>query len=289
MKNILSLFGLLILITMINNGCEEIEVLSVSDEDEITRYLEVTEEGIELFRKDSLYSFIEYELPFDTATYTDVLLDIDRNITISIKGPVQISNLGSYKEALVIVNDVYEIRTNRIVKTDTTFHDTTRTFTRYGYFLKLLNDSYPFLGWKLYGYNSIGTLPVPAVVEIRSSDDTTSFHGDIRMLTTSAISFNLSFLKLDQFPVINKGDTLFFDVKRVTSIPSYYFVTYDSQNGFSYTMMDKINNDQIVDTVVVPDNLGKLWNNIVIQAFQESEPAGKHLRTWTVPYRLNLF
>ena len=274
---------------MINNGCEEIEVPYVSDDDEILRYLEVTEEGIELFRKDSLYSFIEYQLPFDTAIYTDVLLDIDRDITISIEGPVQIGNLGTYKEALVIVDDVYEIRTNRIVGTDTTFHDTTRTFTRYGYFLKLLNDSYPFLGWKLYGYNPIGTLPVPAVVEIRSSDGTTSFHGDIRMLADRAVSFNISYLKLDKFPVINKGDTLFFDIRGVTTIPSYYFVTYDNQDGFSFTTMDKVNNDQTVDTVVVPANLDKLWNNIVIQAFQESEPAGKHLRTWTVPYRLNLF
>lgn len=289
MKNILFLFGLLILTVMINNGCEEIDVPFVSDHDEINRYLEITEEGVELFRKDSLYSVIEYQLPFDTAKYIDVLLDIDRDVTISIEGPVQINTLGSYKEALVIVDDVYEIRTNRIVGIDTTFHDTTRTFTRYGYFLKLLNDSYPFLGWKLYGYNSIGALAVPSAVDIRSSANPTSFPGDIRMLTTKAVSFNLSFLRLDRFPVVNKGDTLFFDVRGNTVIPSYYFITYDNLNGFSFTMMDKINNDQTIDTVVIPDNLDKLWNNIVIQAFQESEPAGNHLRTWTVPYRLNFF
>ncbi len=269
-------------------GCEEIEIPVISDEDQLLSYLENTEEGVELFRIDSLFDETLYSVPFDNALYKDVFQSNRRNVNITIGDVSEIENIGFVREAIAIVEDFYTVKTFRYTGNDTTSGESTRSIIRYAYFLKLGDDSRAFLGWKMYGFNSLGLIPAPVTIEGKSTDNSVQFDGDSRSYRNRTVGFNLPYIKLEDFPLIEKGMKLEIKAERTAPTAEYHIISAESDKGFLTYPMKYINGTNSIDTVSTPSNNNRLWNIITIQSFDGTLPAGQHIRTWCIPYRVNL-
>jgi len=312
------------------SGCEEKDVPFVIDSDEIRRYLAEQDEARQLFRTDKLVVGDPYTMPYDSATYYDSVIGvvriqydvqlpgaegkgIIRFDTISVN-PLRIDtvtgwitgdygNLGLLREAWVEIQDKISVRTLRIHNGDTLQEIVTdRRLFRYGFFLKIGSDAASYLGWKLWGYNSIGTdadiLPVRVSVEDSHSN---VYAGDLDMYTERPKSIDYSgnfnrsrkFIRLDQLVPVDEGSRLIIRTQTYDpSIPVHrlQFISAADDGGFftrlmTYDGVTADNRVKYVDTVDTPDNNPRVWNIIYMQSFRNDEFF--FLRSWCVPYRID--
>lgn len=167
-RNILkNIFGIL-LVLLICTGCEkEIEVLQISDTNELEQYIAYDDLGKTFFSTANLISELPYFYPFDsTGYYVDLFDSLDREIISffplkkygdGYSNPSQEfgSSIGASEDAEVTVHDRLYARTIRVEGIDTTVVNALiyRDYIRYGYFMKLGDDGQLFSGWLLRGFN----------------------------------------------------------------------------------------------------------------------------------------
>ena len=181
-------FGLLALA-----GCEEREVPPIEDQLSLESYIYGSEDCRELLRTDDLFLEDEYTIPFDSAVYKMIVDSMHTRLELDIHMDTPKydslrrfwyrtsheydypSLKGTYWDAEAIIDDRFFVRTLRIIDNDTTEKATERVITRYAYFIKIGDDSRPYLGWKLWGYN--GGAPYSSAMEVRSEDGAV-FRGD---------------------------------------------------------------------------------------------------------------
>jgi hypothetical protein len=135
-------------------GCKEKNVPFASDKDELIAYFTSSPDAQDLFRTTNLFSKEPYTLPGASTIYIDSVVSVTRQFLTEITDTtLHYENLGWYREAYVIVQDDFLMHTTKINGVDTTTSDYHRGVRRLAYFIKIANDSQPFLGWLLYGFN----------------------------------------------------------------------------------------------------------------------------------------
>ena len=285
MRYQLSIF-LLSALALLIAGCGDKDVPFVSDTDEITRFITSSADGRELFRADSLMLEVDFTVANGTASYIDIIDSVTRTIDVDIRGPFDFDNLGQLKEAVAVVEDLFYVRT---VRTDSVFApivSRTRLLQRYGYFLKLGDDSRPFLGWKLYGYNGFGASSAPLNVSVKTTDGNTSFVGDDRSLTNTAKALGMSYIKLEDIEEIENGSTLLVETTSLTPKPYYNLLSVASSAGFVTTPMSTVDSTHHTVSLKMSTTNKRFWDIMMIQTLKDSIPAGNLVKAWCIPYRV---
>jgi len=281
-------------------GCEKRKDIFLNDVDEISRYIVETEQGIDLFRATELIPTITYSVPFDSDPYRDSVTSQTRKITVLVDTvAVEYAGLGQVLEAWATVEDRISV-TTIIERAD--FADTlrgVRVLTRYGFFLKLGNDSHDYLGWLLWGYNPIGEFPTPVNVRVSYLDgeDSVTFFGDLSAYSTRhngasdgkpGVTDNISvrFQQVLELKTIPNGGKLVLQTNTANgSSPVRYYqhISSFTGSGVEHSLMSRVNRDISRDTLKTPDDNPRLWNILFIQSFEDER--AQFSKCWCIPYR----
>ncbi len=274
-------------------GCEEKDVTIVSDEEELLSYMELSEDALGLFSLDSLDT-LEYTIPSRPGRYQEVVDSIKRFITVSLsKSTVKAGALGDVREAIVNVSDEYYITINKIKSTGTLSKPELRVLTRNGHFLKLGDDSRPFIGWKLYGYsgyNHVG-LSIPVAVDLKDSAGQSSFTGDARLFRSSPYDDNfrtIPTIKLEDMTQVSPSSLLIINAASDTTATMKVFQTFvsaETASGHYYEKMDSVTLYHTTDTIRALPGTDQLWNTINFVSFDFINEWPTARAFWSIPYR----
>ncbi len=313
-------------IALLVTGCEERETPIIYDSEIIKQYIYESEEGQGLFRTDSLFLETTFSIPFDTAVYQVIVDSVLRNIEVEVfVDSIRYDDVnrityrlrhdygspfGELWDAEAVVDDRFFVTVLRIAGSDTTREEEQRLVTRYGYFLKLGDDTQPYFGWKLWGYNG-GAPYRPMQMEVRSDDGTISFRGDnngydkIRYTVvyeniTADTSYTLPgasrylYLRVDQLGKINNGEVL---IAQATDVPNeswYQSLSGLTDSGYVMHLMHRPDSSQYLDTIHTASNHRLLWNLLFVQEIrrffipnQVVDTMGTNWYGWCVPYWVN--
>jgi len=293
-------------------GCEEKDVPFVVDEDEIARYAVEDEIARELFRTDSMIITDLYTMPFDdSATYRDSVIEVQR-LQFDVVFPgrngdgkdangeyilADYGNLGFLREAYVEILDKFTVQTLRFYNGDTIQEIISdRRLKRYGFFIKLGNDSQAYLGWLLWGFNGVRSNVMPVKVNLTDSHANSYSVGNQFYSDVSVSSFNgtlLNYKRLSNFIPINEGSNLILNTETNdagTPVRRVQFVSAAENNGFftrpmTYTGTTSGGQFKEVDTVKTPTANRRTWNLIYMQSFKSDEFF--FLGNWVVPYKVD--
>ena len=326
-------FRLAVVVTLVATGlltlagCEEKEVPPVEDLSSLESYIYGSEECRDLYRTSNLFLEDEYSIPLDSAIYKTIVDSMHRSVELDIyMDTPKYDSLrhfwyrtsheydypslkGTYWDAEAIIDDRFFVRTLRMIDNDTTEKAVERVVTRYAYFIKIGDDSRPYLGWKLWGYNG-GAPHLSARMEVRSQDGAV-FRGDnfgydeFRYIihwenlsngdTTCRVgSSDHRYMRVDQLGVIEDGSELYLDGSNIENESYYQTVSALTDSGYHLHMMNRPDSSHYVDTVKTPDNNPLLWNLLFFQEWQRYEipgnlppdTIGTNWHGWCVPYRV---
>lgn len=270
-------------------GCEPKDVPVVIDEDELIRYMNETEDGRELFRTDSLISSASYQTPFDNAVWRDSVIAHKRVMNANAsKQEADYGSLGMLKEGVVLVNDQFTVQTTRTFPDSVVVDTTVRTVTRDAFFLKLGDDSRPFVGWVMWGYNGIGGETLPVNVWMMP-DSSQQFFGDRNPNTLNGKLLRLGgpFIPLTDIRAITDGETIVCSTATANSqipVRTFQILSFADRSGFTTSGMNKIDRKRYVDTIETPLGNPRLWNIIYFRSYDDQ--TRRILASWTVPYRV---
>lgn len=263
-----SLLIVAVVLAMWSSGCKEKDVPFVSDIDYMLQYLERSEDGVELFRWDSLIVPSNYKLPFTAAVFRDSVtghtrtVDFNEVLMKDFGVPV-----GVQPSCYFRVTDLFQVRTRKIDGIDTTFVESQRSLLRSGVFAKLGSDYEPFLGWVLWSYcgrgafeNGSATLQVLTTFQILGQ--------------TPAAYDQEQLVRLTSLKSISNGATVV--IRTTSNTPDNLrepspILSAASDSGFMQRSMDRIDRDHYVDTLKTPTGNKRLWNLIYIQTFHDTE------------------
>jgi hypothetical protein len=294
---------LAVLAAILASGCEEKEVTPIKDEDQLVGIIEDSEDGRELFRADDLVPSEPYRFPGDTTTWVDSVHNSVRTYGISMideSTPVSEwadwGQLGILREAVVSVTDELEVA-RYAVNSPGVLPDTANwTLRRFGFFLKLGDDSEDFLGWRLWGYNSSGSgsfpLPLSVDVDYTAADGTPLgfFRGDESAYTLRPKRIGTDFRFLPMADLVSVGGGAQFRIQTSVRIsdpmaPRYFpLLSAEDVDGMSFDVMNQVSREEYRDTVYSPNPNGRLWNIICIHAVNDQTRS--HARSWCFPYRV---
>lgn len=269
-------------------GCEEREIPVITDEGQIIQYLALTGEGRELFRTHDLIPDDPYLLPYDGSVYQDLVDSIWRDIDVFIdtSRTYDFEALGHHYIAVATVTDLFFVTTVGVLSGDTTRIFGERLVKRYGYFVKLGDDSKPYLGWKLRGFNSLGSSPAPVNLSVKTADGAQTLAAALAQYNYDAPGSSLPFIHIYDINDLNNGDALIFNVSPRADDPVtyYHLTTGATKAGFVTQAMDRIDDQHWVDTIVTPSPNPRLYNIVFVQSFL-TPPSFKYMRGWCIPYR----
>jgi len=283
------LFSLGFLVLSVGCGCNPKDILFVSDDDELTRYMNETEEGRELFRTDDLIPSSPYETPVDNAIWSDSVLAHERVMSVNPSNQeADYGSLGLLREGVVLVNDQFTVETTRLFPDSTVVDTTVRTVSREAFFLKLGNDDRPFSGWIMWGYNGIGGEILPVNVWMRP-ESSQLFFGDKSPNTINGklLSLGGPFIALTDIRALGDGESIVCSTVTAnsqTTVRTYQVLTFAEESGFGTSGMNQIDRKRYIDTISTPVANPRLWNIIYFQSFDDQ--TRKLLASWTVPYRI---
>ena len=274
----------------------------IIDADEILRYLDEVAIARELFRTTDLISTEPYTLPFDNGIITDRVLGIKRIREVNLvplktwngRDSVYTSDgalyqdygaLGSLREALVEVQDVITIETQRTYPTFTVFDTGTTSLTRYAFLIKGGADSKPYVGWLLWGFRgSSSSDPLPTHVEASGGAD--FFHTQI--YDTVALSSygwvpHVRYERLTYMDTIKANEQVHVII---TNAGNYPTVTDFNNSGLFVKATTRYTDDGIVEDSLsyqLPATTPRLYNLLIVQRFAQGNFPNRSI--YTIPYR----
>ncbi|MEW6413519.1 MAG: hypothetical protein AB1483_13770 [Candidatus Zixiibacteriota bacterium] len=313
--NRVSTFTLLVAGSLIMSACDEIDIPVIVDSEEIIRYISESDDAIALFRNTNIIPEDQYTFADEPGViYFDVDDSVKREISVDIITEQMSQNGASYvqdfgppisvsRDAEATVVDNFYVTKHRIEGTDSSETSSRYTLTRYGYFIKIGDDSKAFVGWKLMGFGGGGTASETRVLAER--EDATTFwadsvlqkRNDYLLIDVSRVPWDtlgpdtlpttyytdhvyLDITGEDGIAVISDGEALEFSVTTPV-VPPHYTVAGETDNGFhKYAFVPGDDSILRVTINTVDNNQNPL--NILI--FQHHNLTNK---MWCIPYRVS--
>ena len=297
-------------------GCEEEpELLHIYHQDEISRYLAETEEGRDLFRTDNLFAGDTFTIPLDDSAYYRILVDsVQRTMEFLITPDSVLKDfdgLSLKRDAEVIVDDIFHTRTLRITAADTSETSEALAVTRYAYFRKIGDDSRPYVGWKLYGYNP-GSPKDLVRVTIKMEGggefpgdtvawpyDRFSYTGHYTQSDGSVVIIpnqksRYKYVKLTDIINIGDGSQLIVESKLVANRSYFQLMSAATDAGWRNSVAHRPDSGSYLDTLKTPTNNPRLWNLVFLREFWRvripggtgSDSMAVYSHGWCVPYRI---
>jgi hypothetical protein len=159
---------------------------------------------------------------------------------------------------------------------------------RYGFFLKLGDDSRPYLGWTLYGFNGMGNFNPPITPTIKPPGGSFTvnllFYPETPKSNSSRIS-KRPFIKLSELPVIPTGAEVgvFTDKPPSGGLTDYPLVNLDSESGYVTTSLTRNTPENYSGTVDLRNSSTRRYDFFHMQSFHDNEFF--HTLSWAVPFR----
>lgn len=306
---LLLLFAVLAMLIGLYSSCRELDVPYFSDEDNIMAYIEQAEDGREFFRTKGLYSDSPYTIYGDTAIYRLIVDSVHRSPELSIVqrgGQLKDYRIGTdpLRDAEVVIDDIFYGRLFRMAGTETTHVDRTWGFTRRGLFLKLGADDHDFLGWKLWAYNGgLDIIGTPVNLLFTRSNGTYFSYlppggekqkwyiprpSDGSLYDTSTHFTHENYTRLDQFPVIGKGEVLSLQ-GRVPDRTTQLLLNGMLQSGYDVQQIRQPTADYFIDSVRTAAVNLRNWNMFTMtqkKTFVQNNVTIVSYIYWCVPYRV---
>jgi hypothetical protein len=318
MRNVWSLSRVLLLLipaVTLLIGCEERESFFIDDDEEIRRYLSTTEEGRELFRTEGLVP--DHPYAAGSAVHQDSIVYFERVITIDrVRADTLTSEFrafsGRARHAELTVEDFWEVQLTKIgpEPEDTAVTFQNRYMTRHALFVKVGDDTRPYAGWRMWGFN--GGYPL-APADITITDESgKSFQGDpttysrqeyylvnlavsppdyvrnssgtpVRYLTAQA------YLPLTDIAAVGDGDSLQINGDFLTNLDRYQLVAWESDTGFVVQALTVFPlEDRFFGVVHTRSNTPHRYNILYLQQIRYSfaTPEIVTHQGWCAPFRI---
>jgi len=263
-------------------GCEEEEVYTVSQEEEIERWVTDSDDGRELFGAVDLEDSWTFSPPGSDTIYTAILMSRSRSVDATTSGPRDFG-IGSYYIAFATVMEqavgiLRKQADGRTVETQFRWY-----LERVGFFVKLGDNRQPFSGWVLCGYYG-----GPVV----NSFDITALTGEIIDNHTHGVLVGDStyrdelyaFKDVDEVEILAKGSQLVFD-----GCPNcVLFVNYESPSGFTTVNVTDVETDSLCfcDTLQTPTTTDRFWNLLYVTSMCMSDDSVLVVEHSFIPYKL---
>lgn len=309
----------LILVLIIMSACEEREVFPIYDDDELDRYLVDTEEGRELFRTDDLFPDDEYKVPYDdAAVYHDVVDSVKRKINrwITPTYPQKEKDFGSYgvlRDAEYEIIDTLFVTAVRDSSGILTTTQKSIKLTRYGYFLKLGADKYPFNGWSLWGYNGgESSLPQSMMAKLQDGSRVSTEGTALSPFTYIVIdtfydsnaqeyiyqqrvqSTNYKYARLGDIADLSGDSIVVFEGDSYPNRSYYHLLSAFTNDDYIMQQFDRTDSTHYLDTLRLANPNPHLWNVVLLhelrRSFPQNPPDGDTMviqnSAWCFPYRI---
>ncbi|MFH1372696.1 MAG: hypothetical protein ABII79_02730 [bacterium] len=296
---------LLLLLVVLGLVCvcgKEQEIPILIDEDELMRYLAETEEGRDLFRTSDLFTSNSFSIPLDDICYYRIVIDsIIRSMELTMDHHSifkDFGDVGLKRDAEVVIDDIFYTRTIRTCPTDTSETKEACLVTRYAYFRKIGDDTQPYAGWKLYGYNPgspKNTMRVTVTAEgglsfpgdtvgfpyetfryiIHYNDtfktynqDSTNYRIDSIVPAKIPGETNYRYVKLSDIANIGDGDRLVIKTRDVANRSYYQLMSAATDAGWGNSVAHRwSDSSHYLDTLKTPTNNPRLWNLVFLREF----------------------
>lgn len=264
------------------SACKEKDVPFIIDEEEIERAALESDEGRDLFRTNNIILSDPYMLA-DGSVCKDSIVSHKRELSVVAPDTlIDYGSLGYIREALFRATDTFLVHTTRVKGTDTATYQAKRVFVRHAAFLKLGDDSRPFVGWVLFGFNGYGgSGSRPTYVTLYSQNSAPNFLGEGAYPTSLVDIVGPPYMRLDRVPEFDKGTRLPIKV----SVSATPILTLETDSGFFNRTPIRESEGNFVDTIQTPNDNDALYNLIVVQPLVDSTglPGRNGI---LVPYRL---
>lgn len=261
-------------------GCEEIEVETVSQLEEVERYLSDSEIGRELFSQDYLKHTVSYTFTGNDTVYDELFQSTQRSYQVDIPGLLTLP-YGEYYYATVQVTDdvTYTLRKSiNTVNIDTTL---TKRFTRKAFLVKLGENDQSFSGWVLKGYNG-GQEQIP--VDITDKNSQAIKHG-VHLLDYNTEIENLKFFPSDSITMIPDGSDLYVSGDAGGKLYSVHY----APTGLELTDIDVTPTTPSLydDTLATPSNNTRFWSLIhLFNVTRSNDSTNPGTMSWFIPYKI---
>lgn len=296
-------------------SCNKLDVPVIVDSEEIIRYISESDDAIALFRTTDIIPEDQYSFADEPGVvYFDVVDSVKREISVDIITEQMSQDGASYvqdfgppisvsRDAEATVVDNFYVKTHRVDATS--MSETSRVYklTRYGYFIKIGDDSKAFVGWKLMGFGGGGPT-YPTRVRAEREDATTFWadsvlqkRNDYLLIDVSRVPWDT--LGLDTLPttyytdhvylditgdngiaVIPDGEALEFSIS-TPLVPPHYTVAGETDNGFHKYAFTPGDDSVLRATINTVDNNPSTLNILIFQHHNVTN------KMWCIPYRVS--
>ncbi|UCG60546.1 MAG: hypothetical protein JSV52_09435 [Candidatus Zixiibacteriota bacterium] len=280
---LLIILALCAAVVLVVPGCEEQEVYTISQEEELERFITDSEEGRELFRIHDLVVDAVYNYAGNDTNYTDMLISTSRSVEVVASEDSLIDiGVGLYFFATITVRDKVIGRTQKQIGEQTIEENFEINIERRAYMIKLGDNSQAFAGWIIYGYD--GGHPIPAVKVITPDADTFAVHYNRDLIINNTTIEG--FLDIDDVFMLDKGAQVIID----GCVFNRSAVNYEGTGGF---FIDGFTHPHttgtcVADTINVAAVTDRFWNTLFIRTYAGEDTEVVYYNGSFVPYKIDL-
>lgn len=265
-------------------GCGDEDVYTVSQVDEIVRYINDSEIGRELFRTGSMELITDdpYVLSWSDTVYADRVDSSKRTVDVSISDPVDFGFGVFYTAEVTVIDRLYGTTTRSFNSQVVSTGAFVREFERFALMVKLGDNGQAFSGWLLEGYN--GGTPRDFVLNSETSTGELIIGSDDVTFVMGQYSRN-GFRGLDNMIVIPDGDIL---SSRAGTLVFSPVVTWESPTGYVTLGMERdiADTTRFVADLATPANNPRIYSTITVQSFTRVNGRVRFDGAWSIPFRI---
>jgi hypothetical protein len=281
------------------SACKERNVPYIIDEEQIQKYIEESNIGEQFFRKNNLIMPDTFRTLADPSSLYKIVIDSvrrfyeysvsedERSYSFDFLGGVP------HRDAEVEVKDRVYYKTIRVSGVDTITTAAMTQFSRYGWFAKVGDDSRPYAGWLLYGYNGgspFGSMGVATQVSVTAPNnyvvrgDTlgmSHFFYEVSNDTVGNGTKYVYYLITDSAVVMKTPPGVSLDAALDASPTSSYCLITTEVNDAIETVAMPRSGGEYEYSVVIPGDEPSRWYLIVFFDVRSTST-----KIWCVPYRI---
>ncbi len=283
-NNRVTLLLTILFVLMIATACEEIDVYTVSQVEEVERYLADSDLCAELFRDHGLTGTITYMIPGSDTVYTDIVDSVKRSVSVRLDPNDLLSvGIGTYYYATAtITNNLYG-KLQKQISGRVIEGPYTRPLRRKAFLVKLGDNNQAYSGWLLQGVN-LGDATRYLTVATTSGDTL-----EIEYLTGMYIGGSRvedpngdDYFDVDDIQTIQKGARITFDGCGKYAV----LANYESSSGYLFENLTEGHTDSscFSDSVSTSSTTNYFWNSLFVRGFNHPNDSTLITTESFIPY-----
>lgn len=282
---ILALFTLIALPMV---GCEEEELYTLSQEEEVERYIADSYLGKAFFPNDFSSDAVSFNFPGDDTLYTVIFDRAGRNYSLYNLGDTVQLQTGEYYYCRAAVTERFYFTLRKSISGQVFESTVGEQLNRWGYLVKLGPNSQAYSGWLLQG---IAAAPAD-VMNIQTLDGTNIRMDYISPLLVEGVQLNPplpdgynGFMDIDNISIVNGGSQIAVD----TCGPCVTIAHYETESGFVAEVLDDTWTGPTccIDTFAVGTDSEVIWTSLSLQTLCRVNDSTISHSIRYIPFKVN--